>query len=188
MRVQSSPNHHLVALCDVLRQGLLLLDALSDDEYRRALPEAYHASVGGHYRHCLEHFQALLEESESGLARETIDYDARQRDRDLETARSRAVERTKHLLEAFEACEVEHPDASVRVRCKVSYGAGASPEVASSQAREIMYAVVHAIHHYALIGVMCQLMGVRVPDDFGVAPSTAAHRRDAGMSPNAASR
>ena len=39
-----------------------------------------------------------------------------------------------------------------------------------------MYAVAHAIHHYALLGIMCGLMGIRVPAGFGVAPSTLQHR------------
>ena len=32
--------------------------------------------------------------------------------------------------------------------------------------------VAHAIHHYALIAVMCELMKMTVPAGFGVAPST----------------
>ena len=35
-----------------------------------------------------------------------------------------------------------------------------------------MYAVAHAIHHYALIAVMCGMLEVPVPAGFGVAPST----------------
>jgi len=39
-----------------------------------------------------------------------------------------------------------------------------------------MYAVAHAVHHYALIGVMAGIMGVELPAGFGVAPSTLKHQ------------
>jgi hypothetical protein len=39
-----------------------------------------------------------------------------------------------------------------------------------------MYAIVHAVHHYALISVMLQLLKLTVPPGFGVAPSTVHHR------------
>jgi hypothetical protein len=39
-----------------------------------------------------------------------------------------------------------------------------------------MYAVVHAVHHYALIGIMGGIMGLRMPPGFGVAPSTLKHQ------------
>lgn len=42
-----------------------------------------------------------------------------------------------------------------------------------------MFCVVHAIHHYALIRVMCGMIEVVVPDGFGVAPSTIKHLESA---------
>jgi hypothetical protein len=41
-----------------------------------------------------------------------------------------------------------------------------------------MYAVAHAIHHYALIAVMCGLMKMPVPAGFGVAPSTLKYHAE----------
>jgi hypothetical protein len=39
-----------------------------------------------------------------------------------------------------------------------------------------MYVVAHAVHHYALIGVMAGVMGMSLPAGFGVAPSTLKHQ------------
>jgi hypothetical protein len=36
--------------------------------------------------------------------------------------------------------------------------------------------VSHAIHHYALIGLICDMRKIPVPQDFGVAPSTIAYK------------
>ena len=44
--------------------------------------------------------------------------------------------------------------------------------------REFMYAVAHAIHHYALIAVMCGILDVPVPAGFGVAPSTLKYHAE----------
>ena len=40
-----------------------------------------------------------------------------------------------------------------------------------------MYAVSHAIHHYALIGMICEMRALPVPRDFGVAPSTIVYQK-----------
>jgi hypothetical protein len=41
-----------------------------------------------------------------------------------------------------------------------------------------MCAVAHAIHHYALIAVMCGMLEVPVPAGFGVAPSTLKYHAE----------
>jgi len=42
-----------------------------------------------------------------------------------------------------------------------------------------MYSVAHAVHHYALIGVMGGIMGLQIPPGFGVAQSTLKHQAEA---------
>jgi hypothetical protein len=41
-----------------------------------------------------------------------------------------------------------------------------------------MYCVAHAVHHYALIGVMGAIVGFALPPNFGIAPSTLKHQRE----------
>ena len=65
----------------------------------------------------------------------------------------------------------------VKARCEVSYTHGNSPVTRSTLARELVYCIAHAIHHYALISVMARLMEVKLPENFGVAPSTVAHQK-----------
>ncbi len=165
------------AVIEALRQGECLLEALSDETYNRSVPDAFDATIGGHYRHCLEHFEALLP---TGPGRTTeVDYDARKRDRRVETDRGHALERTRVLAREIESrLDAEVLSDFVRVRCKASYVRADSPPVISSLGREVMYTIVHAIHHYALISIMCRLMRVRLPEGFGVAPSTVQHRAE----------
>ena len=44
--------------------------------------------------------------------------------------------------------------------------------VQTSLGRELAFVVQHTIHHAALIAVLLDILGVRVPADFGYAPST----------------
>lgn len=164
------------SIIETMEQGLDLLGAITDSDYTRKHPLAFHASIGGHYRHSLEHFEPLLQEDTS-----IIDYDARPRDNRLETNRIHAAARTVELIAASR--QLTKFASPVHVRCRVSFSGDDSPLVSSTYEREAMYAIAHAIHHYALIAVMCNLMRVTLPESFGIAPSTVVHQKDRKQGP-----
>ena len=164
----------LSPLREVLDQGLNLLEALDEASYTTKIPKASNASIGAHYRHCLDHFGSLLEGIDDGF----IDYDARKRDPLLETDRGAAVEMTRFLIHQAEKLDQACLKKSVRIRCKISYESQEVPTIDSNVDREIMFCISHAIHHYALIGMMCRLLEIPLPEGFGVAPSTIKHQRE----------
>ena len=159
---------------EVLRQGATLLHALDDAAYTTQIPGAFNASIGGHYRHCLDHFQSLLD----SLDADEVNYDHRKRDPRIETERDFAVSETRRIFQGIESIPDEWLTRPVLARSKVSYSDEEAPVMPSTIGRELMYAVAHAIHHYALIGVMCGMQGVPLPAGFGVAPSTLKHQAD----------
>ena len=161
----------LGAAVEILRQGELLLGSLLPSTYAEKLPIAFNASIGGHYRHCLDHFTSLL----GGLDCAVVDYDHRQRDVRIETQPDFALVLTRRIRAGLEGLEPAGLDSGVIARCEVSYAHGDSPMTKSSVGRELVYIIAHAIHHYALISVMARLQGVDLPVAFGVAPSTVAH-------------
>ena len=69
---------------EILRQGETLLLRLDDEKYTRRLPAVFTSAIGGHYRHCLDHFDCLL----SGVAAGEVDYDHRRRDPRIENDRA----------------------------------------------------------------------------------------------------
>jgi len=164
----------LQAVREVLAQGENLLMAVDDLAYAKKVPQAFDASLGGHYRHCLDHFCSVFD----GLDDEEANYDDRKRDPRLETDRGFALAKTRELLRAAEVLPDYRLDRFLWARCKVSYAFEASPLAASTVGRELMFCVVHAIHHYALMGVMCGLLEVPLPAGFGVAPATLRHRKE----------
>ena len=157
---------------DVLLQGLGLLFELGDETYSHTVRAPFGASIGQHYRHVLEHFQCLIR----GARAKEVNYDARERNPRLESEVTYASIATCDVLRA-----IKHwSDASLQAQCKVvssvSYQQGSEDTVDSNVGRELSYCVAHAIHHYAIIRLICHELDIRVPAEFGVAPSTLNHR------------
>ena len=167
----------LDAAAAILAQGEDLLRALSADNYTRRVPLAFNAWIGGHYRHCLDHFTSLLR----GLDADEVDYDHRERDVRVESQPDFALALTRQMRARLEQLPPGTLGAPMNARCEVSYAHGDSPVTGSTFGREMVYAIAHAIHHYALISIMARLMDVKLPEHFGVAPSTVAHQKATGQ-------
>jgi hypothetical protein len=127
--------------------------------------------LGPHLRHCLDHMTALLRGLNDGI----VDYDARDRDprieRDpdrflaaLDDAQAGLTRLAGHdLSRPVEVLQMPAPDAPVT-------------RVASTLSRELVFLSSHTIHHLALMIQLARSMGLEIPEDLGVAFSTAAHR------------
>lgn len=156
----------------VLAQGMALLGGLGDARYSAKAGAPFNASIGGHYRHVLEHFQCLLEGIDSGI----VDYDARRRNLRIESEPAFALLATQTVIEqlaSLSASSLRHDCMTVS---SVAYESPASPTVHSSVARELAYCIGHAIHHYAMIRLICGVGGIELPAEFGYAPSTLKHQ------------
>jgi len=162
------------SVLETLQQGETLLSELTDEDYTHKMPMAFNASIGGHYRHCLDHFRSLLNSATSG----NLNYDHRERGTLVETDRFAALNSTRELREGFERLDPAFLNRSLAVTSKTSYATSDSQISGSTVGREIMYSVAHAVHHYALIGVMGGILGLQMPPGFGVAPSTLKHRAE----------
>ena len=162
----------LASLDEVLAQGERLLQTLSDSQYAGKVPEA-DASIGAHYRHSLEHFQLMFE----ALQQPAINYDNRARDGALENERLLALSLTRDFRHAARFLSPAQLERAIEARCQTSYSDAAPASAASTFGREVMYAVSHAIHHYALIALICRLRKIPLPQNFGLAPSTLEYLR-----------
>ena len=171
----TAPNDGLVlieSVIETLQQGEALLTEISNETYTRKVSIAFNASIGGHYRHCLDHFRTLLDSAMDG----DLNYDHRERDTLIEKDRYAALNATRELIEGYERLDPAFLMRPLAVTCKTSYATAGSQVSPSTVGREIMYSVAHAVHHYALIGVMGGIMGLSMPPGFGVAPSTLKHQ------------
>lgn len=169
-RSVSSPG--AVALnVSLLHGGARLVRSLADDLYTATTSLLPGGTVGKHFRHCADFYEAFLE----GAAAGRIDYENRRREVELETSPEAMAARLDALADALERGAGALPRA-VRVR-----GEGAPPDVPEAEwpestlERELYVLVSHTIHHYALVAVLLRTLGVDPGPEFGVAPSTLRH-------------
>lgn len=162
----------LDAVTDVLRQGRGFLDHVSPEKYcDPSLMQSPACSLGAHYRHVLDHFQCLLE----GVGTGHVNYDRRRRDPLVENSLTRAQEVTETLIQEFRGLRREVLIQTCTMASSVNYSAGDALPVGSTIAREVVFCVGHAIHHYAILKMLCSGSGIVLSDEFGIAPSTLKH-------------
>ena len=154
----------------LLRQGVALLEQLSDDLYAR--PRGNWAPVGVQYRHILEHYRSLF----AGLGSGRVDYDARARNEAIEKYRSAGLEATRECLRGLAALAGEE-DRSLLVQLDTGATDAGPDWRPSSLGRELQVLSSHTIHHYALIKLLLDDAGLDLGPEFGVAPSTLAWQR-----------
>ncbi len=159
------------AVEDVLQQGCALLQSVNNETYTRKEDGPHGASLGAHYRHVLDHFLCLL----GGLQTGRIDYDQRRRSPEIENSEVEALFVTEELIRQFRDLPADILQRDCAVIYSVDYGESDAQAVGSNVAREIMFCVGHAIHHYAILKLLAARMSVTLPYEFGVAPSTLKH-------------
>jgi hypothetical protein len=169
--VQTTPE--LILACqDVLLQGLSLLFRLSDRTYSHFVDAPYSASISGHYRHVLEHFQCVIRSIRSG----EVNYDARERNPRLETEVTYSSIATCDVLRAIKNYDAAILNRPCKVVNSVSYGSSQPLVIDTNIGRELAYCIGHAIHHYAIVRLICSQVDIGVPTEFGVAPSTLKYK------------
>lgn len=157
-----------------LRQGIDLLERLSDEVYRKSVAPYFTSGVGKHLRHNLDHYAMFL----AGVANARIDYDGRQRDPRFESDRQYAIAKINSVISGLENLAEQNCDQSILIKMNATEEHNqAALWSRSTLARELQFLLSHTIHHYALIAMILKIQGVDCHPDFGVAPSTLKYQR-----------
>lgn len=160
--------------CATLTEGAGLIGALAPEFYARKHDFCYQSSIGGHYRHVIDHYFSFLK----GCAVGVVNYESRERDPLLETDPSYAAQTTGTLLSALGALQPATFRRQLLLRSEFESSAPESEQAwaVSSHLRELDFLLSHTLHHFALIGTICGVLRQPVPAHFGIAPSTLRHR------------
>lgn len=159
----------LQANLTVIDQGISLLNQLGAERYITRIQICYGASIGGHMRHIIEHYQSFLDGYEEG----EIDYEKRARDPLVEGNVAHAVSTLETIAARLRHMERHTANATTGYCAETADGVISE----TSLLREIEFLLSHTIHHYALVAVMARLQGCEPESSFGVAPSTLKYQQ-----------
>jgi uncharacterized damage-inducible protein DinB len=160
------------AVADILNHGMALLDDCTFETYTRVHPGMFGATIGQHYRHVIDHFLCLA----GGMIDGQVAYDERKRNSALERDLDHARTVTQMLLRFFETSGESELRRPCKVTSALDYTEQKMVTVGSNFERELAYCISHAVHHFAIVRLMCAALSVSVPAEFGIAPSTLRHR------------
>lgn len=155
----------------IVRQAIDLLDGMSLGEYQQKLPPHFPSSIGSHMRHIIDHFLALM----NGYSSAHIDYNVRHRHNDVEQFPNKAIEKFEEISLWLDNLPEESLDKALTIRAEVDVSRTYSTTCLSTLERELVFASSHAIHHYALVRIICSMQNKTVPEFFGFAPATITH-------------
>jgi hypothetical protein len=155
----------------IVSQALDLLDGISLSEYQQKFPPHFPNSIGSHVRHIIDHFLALI----NGHGKGHVDYNKRHRHNKVEQFPCEAIEALETIAHWLNNLPEHLLDNPLSVICEVDVSSTHSVTSSSSLGRELVFVSSHAIHHYALIRIMCSMQNIQVPDFFGFAPATISH-------------
>ena len=201
MHVEDQNHAHIVeGNLEVLEQGMQLVLQLTDKQYNTSVPAYSCSSIGQHFRHVLDMYQAVLPaltlpaqtlraptspaQTSPALANSgttqaianVIDYDTRRRGASVETQRKTAIEELRSIKQ-----HIEHRTAplclSIDVKTEVCVEHTRFALIPSTLARELAFVSAHAVHHFALMKVIGKMLGASLDQSFGLAPASASHQR-----------
>ncbi|PCH61721.1 MAG: hypothetical protein COC19_04435 [SAR86 cluster bacterium] len=160
-----SASVHCVSQCEQL------LQLVSKSDFTRTVQDG--SSVGAHMRHILDRFYCFF----SGLEKGCIDFDDRQRNRELEANidySEAALVRVSAQFSALTSLQImTDPILIKEAVCEH----GDSVTLASTVDRELMGLISHSTHHLAIIALILKSLGYEMDKDLGKAPSTILHER-----------
>ncbi|KAG0043883.1 hypothetical protein BGZ83_010939 [Gryganskiella cystojenkinii] len=185
-------------------EGLVVLRPCKKSEmYTKPSLLACKGTIGKHVRHLHDHYRLLFSTypPAQGLARDSewsVDYDKRSREVPMETDIEYAIqelERLQYLLERYQdPTSASHnsngsnrkgsdntfpTDLSQLITLQATIDPTHAPVgFQTTFGRELWFCSLHAVHHFAMIKVICSEFGMPLKDGFGFAPSTLKNQKE----------
>jgi uncharacterized damage-inducible protein DinB len=146
------------------------LSQLTEAQFSQSMPIYSGSTIGMHARHVIEFYQCLLNQYTDN---QCVNYDKRSRDLLLQTNLeyfSESIESVISTLDTLSDEQLKHPLSIMTNETEQA--------MTSSLDRELHYNLEHTIHHAALIkiGILNIIPDKKLPNSFGVAPSTIRYR------------
>lgn len=179
----SNPLGTAAQLCDYTTAVLAQMISVIQP-YAGAQQADYAAHVGAHMRHIIEHYDTLVNAwaaaQKEPQAICQADYDARERNLEVEAYPLEAIRRIDLIKTAFGE-NAGLSEAAMQQRVDVYTRGGLKGEhnfcTPSTLSREIMFLNSHATHHFAIMQGYARERGQTLGAGVGKAPATVAHEQ-----------
>ena len=149
-----------------LERGVILLNHITDEQYRDTSVAPYYSSIGGHMRHVLDVFDCIFE----GLHSKKINLINRKRDILSESYTKNGIDYFNEIMDKCVLLKTANFNDIVEVTDNLGMGV---VSVNYTLGAILIQAHSHAIHHFASVGYVISQLGIELPDDdFGFNPST----------------
>ncbi|MBR9999141.1 MAG: hypothetical protein KFF73_09225 [Cyclobacteriaceae bacterium] len=154
-----------------LKELMVLLEKINEEQYTRHLKLLSGATLGQHIRHILEFYLSVMKGIDCG----TVNYDSRERDPDLEKNTRYGIQVIGKIIHWLNGI---NENRLISLRGNFSADDWIELDIESSLNRELAYCYEHSIHHQALIKIGLNELGLQflIDDNFGVAPATIRYK------------
>lgn len=161
----------------VLNQGRDALLMLQSSDYIKKCPNFYNASVGGHMRHILDHYQRVVYSHQNSSL--VLNYDERKRDTLIETNLSSAIESIDEMISTIPSLDLAR---TVEVSFMGDDKTFEAYTMSSTVERELSFVAHHGVHHLATVKMIMQSLGYSFAANstIGVAVSTVKDNASRG--------
>lgn len=155
----------------LLEQKRSILKLIKPEDYVKKDPSIFNASVGGHIRHSLDHYHAMISASENNGSG-VVNYDERARNTDIETNPQAALDQIDRLQRAIRTIDL---DKSIFVTFMGDEKTFKTYKMKSTVERELSFVSHHAVHHLSTIKLIMNNLSYKFPENspIGIALSTA---------------
>jgi len=155
-------------LNNILGEQQDLLRKISAKTYTADISSLDGSTIGRHTRHIIEFLEILL----ASYNNNTINYDERKRNLELEENPEKAAEAISHIVSS-----IKLPNRNLILQQTIG---SINIQLNTNFYRELLYNIEHCIHHQALIKVACNDIGISylLSRNFGVAYSTIQYREN----------
>jgi len=161
------------ACCSSLAQVSLVIRSL-ESHLDKALYQS--SGISRHVRHILDHYLAL----KKGLERNHVNYNHRNREGKVESDFEFASEIICYLNNWL--ATLKDNDVRLTIESEIIIDEQVNAIFESNQDRELLFMINHTVHHTAYIKLIALKYDIELPDEIGIAPSTATYLREEPLS------
>lgn len=149
-----------------LERGIRLLSSISDEAYGDCCVPPYFSSIGGNMRHILDFYSCIF----NGLEKGHIDFTQRNRNELIEQKTALGINYFNEIIAKINKLDISTFGDLIKVTDNLGKG---NVTIDYTIASTLAQAHSHAIHHYALVGLIINQLGLELPEaDFGYNPTT----------------